>query len=122
MLGQRAQLYKTRVFNPLTGAIKGFDAQIPAEELSSIVVTMKPSLTIFVSDLQNNTIRWANKSSEAGPSASRFGHGFYSALGPFAVLWCITHFPGDVFVIDKYSSIISTMPSTANNGTMPGGV
>jgi hypothetical protein len=27
-----------------------------------------------------------------------------------------------VFVIDKYSSIISTMPSTANNGTKPGGV
>jgi hypothetical protein len=54
------------VFNPLTGAIKGFDAQIPAEELSSVVVTMKPSLTVFILDLQNNTIRWADKSSEAG--------------------------------------------------------
>jgi hypothetical protein len=57
------------VFNLLTSAIKGFDAQIPAKELSSIVVMMKPSLTVFISELQNNTIRWADKSSEAGGSA-----------------------------------------------------
>jgi hypothetical protein len=94
VLGQRAPPYKTRVFNPLTAAIEGFNAQIPAEELSFVVVTMKPSLTVFISDLQNNTIRWADKSSEAGGSALGFGHVFYMAPCPFTVLQCMTHFAG----------------------------
>jgi hypothetical protein len=105
------------VFNPLTGAKKGLVAQIPAEELSSVVVTMKPPLTVFVADLQNDTIRWADKIIEVGGSTSGFGHGFYSAQGPFAVLRCMTHFASDVFVVEKYGSIISTMPDTANPGT-----
>jgi hypothetical protein len=105
------------VFNTLTGAIKGFDAQIPTEKLSSVVVRMKPSLTVFISDLQNNTIRWADKSSEAGGSVLGFGHGFYKAPCPFAVLRCMTHFVGNVFVVDRYGSVISTMPGTANPGT-----
>jgi hypothetical protein len=97
--------------------MKGFNAQIPAEELSSVVVTMKPSLIVFISDLQNNTIRWADKSSEAGGSALGFGHGFYMTPGPFAVLRCMTHFAGDVFAVDRYGSVISTMPGTAKPST-----
>jgi hypothetical protein len=119
VLGQRAPPYKTRLFNPL----KGFNVQIPAEELSSVVVMMKPSLTIFISDLQNNTIRWADKSSKAGGSTLEFGHGFYMApvwadkSRPFAVLQCMTHFAGDVFAIDRYGSIMAIMHDTANPGT-----
>jgi hypothetical protein len=105
------------VFNPLTGAKKGLIVLIPVEELSSVVVTMKPSLTMFVSDHQNNTIQWSDKSSEAGGSASGFGHRIYNATGPFAVLQFMTHFAGNVFAIDKYGSVISTMPSTTNPGT-----
>jgi hypothetical protein len=29
----------------------------------------------------------------------------------------MTHFAGDVFVVDRYGFIISTMPGTANSGT-----
>jgi hypothetical protein len=98
-------------------AIKGFNAQIPAEELSSVVVTMKPSLTVFISDLQINTIRWAEKEQQGRSSALGFGHVFYMAPGPFAVLRCMTHFAGDVFVVDRYGSVISTMAGTANPST-----
>ena len=116
MLGQRVQPYRTRVLNPLTGCIVCLKAQIPAEELSSVVVMTSP-LMVFVSDLQNCGLRWPDQSTEEGPSASGFGEGEYRAAGCFGVLHIITYYAGDIFATDKYDSFISTMTYTADDGT-----
>jgi hypothetical protein len=73
VLGQRVPPYKTRVFNPLTGAMKCLKVQIPTEQLSLVHVTMSLSLRVIVSNSQNHTVRWADESSEAEPSAFGFG-------------------------------------------------
>ncbi len=116
MLGQRVQPYKTRVLNPLTGCIVRLKAQIPAEELSSVVVMTSP-LMVFVSDLQNCSLRWADQSTEEGPSALGFGEALYRAASCFGVLHSITYYAGDIFATDKYGSIISSMTYAADEGT-----
>ena len=65
MLGQRVQPYKTLVLNLLAGSMECLKAQIPAEQLSSVVMMTSP-LMMFISDLQNNTLRWADQSSKEG--------------------------------------------------------
>ncbi|KAK1665022.1 hypothetical protein QYE76_053181 [Lolium multiflorum] len=116
VLGQRVQPYKTPVLNPLAGCIVCLKAQIPAEELSSVVVMTSP-LIVFVSDLQNCSLRWADQSTEEGRSALGFGEAEYRVASCFGVLHNITYYAGDIFTTDKYGSIISSMTYDANEGT-----
>jgi hypothetical protein len=115
VLGQRVPPYRTRVFIPLTGAMKYLEVQIPVEQLYVVLMTISPSLRVFVSNLQNHTVRWADESSEAGPFAFGFGEELYWAADVFGVLWSMTHFAGDVFVTDKHA-IISTMAGNPEEG------
>ena len=114
MLGQRVPPYKTRLFNPLTGAMKRLRVQIPVEQLSAVVVSMSPSLRVFVSDIQNHTIRLADESSKEGPSYE-FGEELCRAADVFGVLRSMTHFAGDLFVTDRHG-ILSTMKDAAEEG------
>jgi hypothetical protein len=61
--------YKTHVFNPLTGAMKCLKVQISLERLSTVIVTVSPFLMVFVSNIQNHTVRLTDENSEAWPSA-----------------------------------------------------
>ena len=116
MLGQRVQPYKTRVLNPLTGCIERLKVQIPAEELSSIVLMTSP-LMVFLSDLQNCGLRWADQSTKEGPSALSFGEALYRVASFFGVLHITNYYAGDIFATDKYGSIISTISYAADEGT-----
>jgi hypothetical protein len=95
--------------------MKCLKVQILAERLSTVIVTVSPFLMVFVSNLQNHTVRSADESSEAGPFAFGFGEELYWAADVFGVLWSMTHFAGDVFVTDKHA-IISTMAGNPEEG------
>ena len=56
--------------------MKRLQAHIQAEELSAVVVTESPSLTVFIADLQS-TLWWADESTAEGETTSVFGDGKY---------------------------------------------
>ena len=113
MLGQRVWPFHIRLLNPLTGAMKRLRAHIPAEELSVVVVTESPSLTVFIADLQS-TLWWADESTAEGETTSVFGDGKYDpGSSLFVSLQSMTSYNGDVFVTNTFGQIILTMPGTA---------
>ena len=74
---------------------------------------MLSPLMVFVSDLQIHGLRWADQSTEEGPS-NYFGDAEYSSEDWFGGLRSMTHYADDVFVTDKHGSIISTMTCAAD--------
>jgi hypothetical protein len=72
---------------------------------------------VFVSDLQNCGLRWADQSTKEGRSTLGFGEVEYRAASCFGVLHSITYYAGDIFATDKYGSIISSMTYAADEGT-----
>ena len=112
MLGQKVQPYKTRLYNPFSGAIKRLRANIPNEQVASVTVMMFPSLMVFTSNHQNTIIRWADEGIVEG-SRPVFGEGWYT-LNDFVELWSMTSYAGDVFIADRYGSVLSTMPAAAH--------
>ncbi|XBI22497.1 hypothetical protein VPH35_063512 [Triticum aestivum] len=110
VLGQRAQPYQTRVLNPFTGAMARFKVPIPMEQVSSVVVTTSPMM-VFISDLLNNCVSWADQTSEEWHPALGFGEGeFRTGDWGFGNRHKnLTSFAGGMYITNKYGSIISTI-------------
>jgi hypothetical protein len=76
VLGHRVPTYNTRVFKPLTSAMKCIEVLISVEQVSAVVVMTSPSLRVFISNLQIHTMRWADESSKEvdGHEICHFSH------------------------------------------------
>ena len=86
--------------------------EIPTELVASIDVTMFPLSMVFTSNLQN-TIIWCEGEGIEEGSRPVFGEGWYMP-NEFAELRSMTSYVIDVFVADRYGSVLSTMCDAAH--------
>ncbi|XBI32791.1 hypothetical protein VPH35_056194 [Triticum aestivum] len=117
VLGQRAQPYQTRVLNPFTGAMARFKVHIPMEQVSSVVVTTSPMM-VFISNLLNDCVSWADQTSEEWHTAFGFGEG-ECRTGDWGFgdgHKNLTSFAGSMYITNKYGSIISTITDVYKEG------
>ncbi|XBI22500.1 hypothetical protein VPH35_063515 [Triticum aestivum] len=114
---RRAQSYQTRVLPPFTGAMARFKVPIPMEQVSSVVVTTSPMM-VFISDLLNNCVSWANQTSGEWHPALGFVEGeFRTGDWGFGDRHKnLTSFAVGMYITNKYGSIISTITDVYKEG------